>query len=161
MPKRTPITERFWAKVDRTGDCWLWTGARNKQGYGQFWDSDRKVMGLAHRYAYEHFVGSLRHLRQPGPVGEVVCHACDNPSCVRPSHLFSGSQADNVRDAQQKGRAPRHAGERNGRAKLTAADIAAIRASATGRYGERAEIARRWGISTGHVSKILKGDVWT
>lgn len=155
------LQRRFWQKVDLTGDCWIWTGVTNRQGYGQFWDPQRRTMGLAHRFAYETYVGDLRHHRhQAGPVGQVVCHRCDNPSCVRPAHLFVGTQRDNVRDAVAKGRLNDRAGSRNPRARLTPEDVAAIRAYATGRYGERSEIARRWGISTGYVSKILQGSAW-
>lgn len=161
MAQATSDVERFWAKVAQSGECWVWTAATNKQGYGQFWDPARHTMGLAHRFSYEAFVGPLEHHRGiPGAIGQVVCHRCDNKRCVRPSHLFVGSQQDNMDDARRKGRMASRPGETNPKAKLTADQVAAIRASATGRYGERSAIARQWGISTGHVSKILKGDVW-
>lgn len=161
MANDSDLIRRFWEKVRVEGDCWVWTAARNRQGYGQFWDPQRRTMGLAHRFAYEKFVGELVHHRfQPGSVGEVVCHRCDNPACVRPDHLFIGTQLDNMRDAVNKGRIRDSSGVRNGRAKLSPDDVTAIRSSVTGRHGERSALARRWGISTGHVSKILKGDVW-
>lgn len=153
---------RFWGKVRVEGDCWVWTAARNRQGYGQFWDPRRRTMGLAHRFAYENYVGELsRHRFQSGSSGDVVCHRCDNPACVRPDHLFLGTQRDNMQDAVTKGRIRRSPGARNGRAKLSPGDVAQIRSSATGRYGERSRLARQWGISTGHVSKILNGSAWT
>ena len=74
MADGSAVVDRFWAKVDRTGECWVWTAARNRSGYGQFWDPQRRVMGLAHRFSYEQFVGPLEHLRQPGAVGQLVCH---------------------------------------------------------------------------------------
>lgn len=87
--------ERFWAKVNVTDECWLWTAQINQNGYGMF-----SVKGLpvrAHRFAYELLVG-------PIPDGMVVRHACDVPSCVNPSHLLVGTQADNLRDMRQRGR---------------------------------------------------------
>ena len=88
--------DRFWAKVDKTGDCWVWTGALTHSGYGKFKVRSYKVV-LAHRWAYEVTHG-------PIPAGLFVCHRCDVPSCVRPSHLFVGTQTDNMKDAAAKGR---------------------------------------------------------
>jgi len=96
MAKRTPPIERFWAKVDKTGDCWEWTGARFHHGYGLFYES-ASVRTRAHRFAYETLAG-------PIPPGVLVLHRCDNPPCVRPEHLFLGTQADNVADMIAKGR---------------------------------------------------------
>ncbi len=95
--------DRFLDKVEKEGSatgCWEWKGAKYRGGYGHF---RRNVGGLwkmskAHRYAYEHFVGPL-------PPNLLVCHSCDNPSCVNPEHLFLGTSRDNVRDMIKKGRA--------------------------------------------------------
>jgi hypothetical protein len=87
---------RFWAKVDKSGECWIWTGALNRQGYGQAWDGERTR--LAHRVAWE-----LEH--GPIPPGKSVCHDCpggDNPRCVR--HLWLGTHQENMRDCFRKGR---------------------------------------------------------
>lgn len=87
---------RFWAKVDTTGDCWLWTGATTGKGWhGRFSVDGRLTM--AHRYSWEMANG-------PVPDGMKVLHRCDVPACVRPIHLFLGMQADNMRDAGRKGR---------------------------------------------------------
>lgn len=96
IPKRSDADE---------GGCRFWKGALNKDGYGSFWSGSYirgdtragPVMVLAHRWAYEHFVG-------PIPKGLYVLHTCDNPSCVEPAHLRVGTQADNVRDCSSKGR---------------------------------------------------------
>jgi hypothetical protein len=91
---------RFWAKVDKSGDCWEWTGTRTRQGYGGFRVGDRTVK--AHRFAW-----SVIASRGAIPAGLVVMHLCDNPPCVRPEHLRLGTVADNNRDREAKrGRSP-------------------------------------------------------
>lgn len=98
--------ERFWNKVDVRGrdGCWLWSGTRTRDGYGSFWGGEwrknRKhspIMVLAHRWSYQQEIGEI-------PDGICVLHRCDEPSCVRPSHLFLGTQADNVADCVTKER---------------------------------------------------------
>lgn len=153
--------DRFMTKVDRRGECWEWTASTNPQGYGQFWDRDRRVMRLAHRVSWEIHHGPLADRDgRPGAAGVLVCHRCDNPSCVNPAHLFLGTQIENMADMVQKRRSPNNHRGRNPKAKLTEEQVAELRASVTGRYGERSALARQYGISTGHVSKILAGSVW-
>ena len=96
LPARPDATERFWAKVDRSGDCWLWTGGTNVWGYGVHKVDGRSV--AAHRFSWTLEKG-------PVPQGLVVCHTCDTPACVRPDHLFVGTQRDNIADMWAKGRA--------------------------------------------------------
>ena len=73
--------EQFWARADKTGDCWLWTTSP--------WAPYRRAYELANG---------------PIPKGLCVCHTCDVRQCVKPEHLFLGSQGDNMRDCAQKGR---------------------------------------------------------
>ena len=78
-------------------DCWEWTAALNNIGYGMFSWGPRK-MRTAHRASYELFTG-------PIPAGLSVCHTCDNPICVNPKHLWTGTRKDNYDDMVSKGRA--------------------------------------------------------
>ncbi len=98
------VAERFWSKVDRAGGpewleaCWLWLPPTSQVfGYGDMHANGRKQ--YAHRLAWE--LASGRQI----PAGLCVLHKCDNPRCVRPSHLFLGTKADNAHDAMAKGRA--------------------------------------------------------
>ena len=86
---------RFWSKVKKTQDCWIWTASRTDRGYGSF-GLDGKVR-RAHRVAYELAVG-------PIPDGMSILHACDNPPCVNPAHLRVGTQVQNMADELVRGR---------------------------------------------------------
>jgi hypothetical protein len=93
------IDETFWARVDQSGECWLWQGSRNAKGYGTLQrHAVQPTPMLAHRYAWMLAVGSI-------PDGLNVLHTCDTPACVRPAHLFLGTLADNNADMRAKGRA--------------------------------------------------------
>lgn len=144
---RQPLAERLWARVTKQpSGCWEWQGHRRTDGYGQLGRGGRDE-GLieAHRASWE-----LTH--GPIPEGLSVCHRCDNPPCCNPDHLFLGSPADNVADAVAKGRVAR--GERLPQTKLSDDDVFRVRL--LGRQGVRqAEIARRFGVSQGHVSALI------
>lgn len=92
---RPAPVDRFWARVDKSGECWVWTGAALPAGYGRWKGAHRLV--YAHRFSWELANG-------PIPDGMLVCHRCDNPPCVRPDHLFLGTPTDNIRDMNAKGR---------------------------------------------------------
>ncbi len=83
-----PAADRFWEKVNKTADCWLWTGGTTNEGYGVFWDGSRNTM--AHRWAYEDAVG-------PIPDGLHLDHLCHTPPCVRPVHLEPVTPRENMR----------------------------------------------------------------
>lgn len=82
--------DRFWAKVDKSGTCWIWTGNTNADGYGKFWHDGES--GYAHRWSYE------KHYR-PLRAGETVDHLCRQTSCVNPDHLDAVSVMENSRRA--------------------------------------------------------------
>lgn len=94
---RRDVTARFWARVAKLGDheCWEWQGWRVNGGYGRFKHERRCV--YAHRFSYTLHFGSLADNLD-------VCHRCDNPSCVNPAHLFTGTHLDNMKDMSAKGR---------------------------------------------------------
>lgn len=87
--------DNFWSKVNKTETCWIWTGGKKGNGYGAFYVKRKSV--LAHRYVLE-----LMGINVPKNM--VVCHTCDNPSCVRPDHLFIGTLRDNSNDMVKKNR---------------------------------------------------------
>jgi hypothetical protein len=93
-PSRRDPSERFWEKVDKSGECWIWLGSKNSKGYGTFMYEKPKRVG-AHRFAYEDQVG-------PIPEGLTIDHLCWNPSCVRPSHLEPVTQAENNRRERER-----------------------------------------------------------
>jgi hypothetical protein len=102
----TPVEDRFWSKVNKDGPihpllgtaCWVWTRARTGFGYGKIGRGLRERRTIdAHRLSWEIHHG-------PVPPGLHVLHKCDNPPCVRPEHLFTGTRSDNMSDAESKGR---------------------------------------------------------
>lgn len=90
-----PDPARFWSKVDKTGECWLWRGAKQAKGYGNVVYGGR--LYRANRLAYVLANGPL-------PDEAVVMHTCDNPPCVRPEHLRIGTHQENTADMIAKGR---------------------------------------------------------
>lgn len=145
--------EYFWSKVDRTGDCWPWTGCKNWAGYGKV-GVENQLKGT-HRVAWELTNG-------PIPDGLHVCHRCDNPPCCNPDHLFLGTRSDNMRDAWAKGRGVHQVmhGEQHGMAKVTEADVREIRTRYAAGGVTQAALAAVYGISDVQVSNIVRHKNW-
>lgn len=149
--------EKFWPRVDTSGDCWIWTGARQSQGYGmvQVRTGERvgTVSKLTHRVAY--------HLaRGPFPDHLHVLHKCDNPPCCNPAHLFLGTAADNAADKVAKGRARAVHGEAHQSAKLTATDVLEIRRRVSS--GEmQSVVASAFKVSRASIWQIVHRKHWS
>lgn len=156
---RTTPEERFWKRVDKSGECWIWTGLEKAKGYGYFWANGKHYR--AHRFSYEINRGEI-------PNGMLVCHTCDNRACVNPAHLFLGTARDNAQDAIRKGRwhnmrAIRNGGWHNIRRSpkpLPVESIREIRARFTGAKGEQAALAREFNVRHQLVSKIVRNQIW-
>ena len=143
------FVDRFWLKVRKTKGCWLWQAALNK-GYGVVGFEGRVI--LASRVSWELANG-------PIPLGMGVLHHCDNPPCVNPAHLYAGTQADNFRDARQRGRIHPCKGEDCGSAKLTIRDVHRIRkASAAGASWR--QLAARFHVSHTAIGWVLQKKSW-
>lgn len=143
---------RFWAKVNKTDECWLWTASTSKQGYGHFW-IDGKVH-KAHRISYEIVHGPISN-------GLSVCHTCDTPRCVNPAHFWLGTAADNNADRKSKNRY--HTTPRYGRApmaKLTYEIADTIRREYAEGTFNTYQLAARYGVSQSNISRVLTKKQW-
>lgn len=154
------VEERFWSKVDTSGECWVWTGAKTFDGgYGQIGTGVGKKLALAHRFSYELAYGPITN-------GLWVLHRCDNPSCVRPDHLFLGTGKDNAQDMVAKGRGwqQRHPeeikrGENHGNAKFTDEQVLSVRAAFASGLGVK-ELARQYKTYPSTIRRMLNGKGW-
>ena len=154
--------DRFWSKVAKSDGCWEWTASRLPQGYGQFWDKGK--MRRASRIAWELTNG-------PIPPGLHVCHRCDNPPCVRPSHLFLGTHQENMADRESKGRTPprppqprperraRGAAHPRTATKLDGSRVRGIRALAAVGVVQT-DLANWYGVDQAAISRIVTRRNW-
>lgn len=142
------LRERLAKKTHKTEGCWLFTGARSSNGYGNLWNGER--LDKAHRVAYMLEKG-------PIPEGLYVMHTCDNPLCVNPEHLVAGTPKENSMDARRKGRIAK--GERVSNAKLTEATVVEIRTLYVQGATYR-ELAAQFGVVPSTIWRALYGDNW-
>lgn len=144
--------QKFWRHVRiRTTGCWKWTGCLWSNGYGRVRRNGRCV--VAHRIAWE-------LTNNPVPEGKLVLHKCDVRSCCRPSHLFIGTDADNVRDCIRKGRRASFIGERHPMAKLTPSAVLSIRKRRL--KGEPlSSLAARYDVTPQAISLAANGKSWS
>jgi hypothetical protein len=175
--------QRFLSRIDKgfhPKGCWVWTGTLDGNRYGVLWMNGKNE--FTHRLAYAYAKGSI------APNME-VCHACDNPSCVRPSHLFQGTHDKNMKDMATKKRSAlgkrngRHThpettargdrsgarlhpdsyprGSKHGQAKLTEKTVRVIRSLyRTGLYSQQT-IANQFSVNQTMVGFIVRRKVWT
>lgn len=154
---RRSTADRFWEKVDKRGpdDCWEWQAYRDKDGYGHIRNGERNNADeSAHRLSYELANG-------PIPSGMLVCHKCDNPPCVNPTHLFLGTSTDNMQDCSAKGRKPGAQGETFYSTKLTNEKVVAIRQRYAAGGVTMYELAAEYGVTAGHICAIIHRKAWT
>ena len=142
-----PLIERFIEKIQVNEPCWVWTGAVNANGYGSMWDGEKAE--TASRLAYRLLIGPIND-------GLFVLHRCDNPLCVKPSHLFLGTHTENMRDRDMKGRCAKAFGARNPMAKLTEEQAREIKLSSL----PASHYVEKFSISAASVSRIRKGEGW-
>ena len=129
--------DRFWKSVCKTDTCWNWTGHKNKCGYGKI--TIDNTPALTHRYSYELHKGEI-------PAGLMICHACDNPSCVNPEHLYAGTHQDNARDMVVRNRVCRTGASK----KITDQQVEEIRLSLRNQY----QVAKEMGVSRSTIAAI-------
>ena len=169
------VAKRFWERVRKSEGCWVWFGYCTRYGYGMF-----QARAVSHHPLYAHRVSWLLAFGAI-PKGLHVLHRCDNPACVRPDHLFLGTQRDNNDDRDRKGRVasgdqngartmPHRnpfvrtrgsglCGEKHPMAKLTALQVRQLRKEFAAGV-RRADLAAKYGISEGHVYCIGGGKAW-
>lgn len=151
------LEDRFWAKVDMSGECWLWKAAVDNCGYGWF-----KLCGNMQR---AHRV-SMMLSGTVVPDGLCVLHKCDNPPCVNPAHLFIGTRRDNAKDRNAKHRQSCGAahslacsGENHGSSVLENNDVREIR-SLCGSGVAHWKIADKFGVHKSLISKVNLRSAW-
>lgn len=135
------LITRFWKYVDKTDDCWTWTGYI-RSGYGSLISNKKNVS--THRLSWKMHKGEI-------PEGMMVCHKCDNKRCVNPDHLFLGDAQTNMADCAIKNRRPR---------KLTQEQLLKVRHELCGKHSQRA-IGRMMNISHTTIRRIANNSLYT
>lgn len=158
---RQPLPIRFWRRVDKTpgygpwGDCWIWFGSVNNKDYGRIYSGFP-----CNRVILAHVASWLIHFG-PVPQGHGVLHKCDYPPCVRPEHLFTGTQKDNADDMMKKNR--QCWGQDRPFSKLTHKQVLEIRElykSRKGEWGLITSLAGQYGMKPRTMNKVIRGKTY-
>lgn len=157
MPRT--LEERFWAKVDKNGPtmphmttcCWLWTASKIRNGYGRIYTENR-TWDLAHRVSFK-----LKNQREPSAH---VLHHCDNRICVRPDHLFEGSNQDNVADRENKGRGNQPKGTRVANSHLSEDAVRTIREEYSSGAVSQTALAEKYNTTHVNIGLIVRRKTW-
>lgn len=156
MPSKA--SKSFWERVNKFGPfmprmktrCWIWTGSKHRDGYGQLFFRDK--WWKAHRLSW--FMKKKRRTVLH------VLHKCDNPSCVRPGHLFKGTHTDNVRDMWKKNRGRPVHREACKQAKLTEARVKRIRRSYARGDTSYRKLGKLFRMSHSQIASVVRGEDW-
>lgn len=160
--KAQPVEERFWSYVNKDGresdemtKCWEWTGWCDKDGYGKI-SINRRTFRGAHRFSFT--LNNSYGLSLEDIEGCDICHACDNPRCVNPEHLFVGSRQDNIDDREIKGRGIQ--GNKCHKAKLNETQVLEIR----NRYAQgnitQEQLAFEYGVAPSTIERLINHKSW-
>lgn len=145
-PALPAFIQEFYSRAIRAGECWLWSGSTDRGGYGLVNYKNEK---RAHRLSYKLAHGELAR-------GVCVLHSCDNPACINPAHLRTGTQAENIADMKAKGRGNQPKGEKQTHSKLTDDQVREIRAS-----GDFQQVlADRYRVALVTISRIIRNVSW-
>lgn len=139
---------RFFSRVEvkKQPKCWIYKGSYTSKGYPSLSLNNKSTPG--HRFSYELFYGKI-------PEDHVVRHKCDNPKCVNPYHLETGTHQDNMMDRLIRNRTPK--GARNGRSVLTEDQVRNI----AERGGTYKELAEEYNVCIDTIRNILTGRNWS
>jgi hypothetical protein len=143
----------FSFRIKENNGCWEWCSKRDRAGYGQLTRERKNLM--AHKLSYQIFVGPIKK-------GLYVCHKCDNPPCIRPDHLFLGTQKQNMKDCIEKGRfkigGNKYSAAANQR--LTEKQVKEIRRKYPSGNYTQLELAKFYGVTQTCISDILVFKTW-
>ncbi len=141
---------RFMKRVSMSDTCWIWTGETSANGYGRFWDGEKKLP--AHRWSHGYFIAEV-------PKGKDACHKCDVRNCVNPAHIFIGSRSENMLDASRKDRLNTNTlgGSSNRLAKMSLKDIYKLKYDDSIKDLTQEELGKLFGVSDVTIRRVLRG----